>query len=191
VNSNDNTQDNYPRNYAVKDFLKNKRHEITSNLINNNDDRGKNTLFAGYTGLDELEKILCAGFTRHNTTKGLRNTAAFALSHLLLLRGDNIRNIDLSCMFTVTLPGESFNNDRPAKALVITLLRSKTNDEGRKDYSAALRHVQVECCAIAWVSLFLLGRWDVDEEDFPNFSESQHWFRLKVISDLQLCCASL
>jgi hypothetical protein len=140
-------------------------------------------LLSGYTGLDQLEEILRAGFTKHNTTKGLRNTAAFALSHLLLLRGDNIRNIDLSCMFTVTLPGESFLSERPATALVITLLRSKTNDEGRKDYSAALRHLRVECCAIAWVALYLLGRWDVSEEDFPNFSVSQNWFQLKVIND--------
>lgn len=137
-------------------------------------------MLAGYTTFEEFARILQAGFEQHNNTIGLRNTASFALAHALLLRGDNTRNIDFSCMFTVKLSGESFNEEKIVRALVVTLLKSKTNDEGRKDFSAVMRHLEVECCAIAWLALYLMAKWDVDEDPFPDFSESKKWFNLKV-----------
>ena len=146
-------------------------------MIENFTDRGTGTLLDGYSTLDDLANIIKAGWTLHNNLKGLRNSAMFALSHTLLLRGDNVRTFDLSCLFSVELEGESLGNRIPF-AVVGTLIKSKTNVEGRKDYSAMLRHKDVKCCAISWLALYLFAR--LNANDFPSFDSPVSWYNLKV-----------
>jgi hypothetical protein len=48
-----------------------------------------------------------------------------------------------------------------------------------------IRHVDVKCCPIGWMSLYLFARWQwsarqVEPEPFPDFSSSSLWFDLKV-----------
>jgi hypothetical protein len=147
-------------------------------MIENFTDRGTGTILDGYSTIDELANIIKAGWIIHNNLKGLRNSAMFALSHTLLLRGDNVRNFDLSCLFSVELEGESLRNRRNPFAVVGTLIKSKTNVEGRKDYSAMLRHKDVKCCAISWLALYLFARWETD--GFPSFETPESWYNLKV-----------
>jgi hypothetical protein len=133
--------------------------------------------------MEGLSSIIRAGFTIHNNIKGLSHSASFAWSHSSLLRGDNVRAMDLSNMFSLLLEDESSDSLRPMLALCTTVMESKTNTLGRKDYSASLRHMDVECCAIAWMALYLFARWESDlgsREPFPNLQTSADWFKIKV-----------
>ena len=183
-----NTND-HPRDPSVSNFLKNKQREVHSTALRNHDDRGIATLLEGYTTIEKLSSIIQAGFILHNNTKGLCYSAAFAWSHSSLLRGDNVRGMDLANMFSLQLDDESSDSGRPMLALCTTIMESKTNNTGRKDYSASLRHLDVECCPIAWIALYHFARWDVDlgaREPFPNFQTSADWFNIKVNWHLSL-----
>lgn len=184
----------HPRDPDVKAFLDNKKRETTRIRIENFDDRGVGTLLDGYSTWSDLGKIIASGFRLKNSLKGLRNSAAFALSHVLLLRGDNVRKLDLSNLFAVQLEDESSSG--VCHALVASLLRSKTNNEGRTDYSACIRHRDVSCCAIAILSLYLFARWTSDPgwfmyhepEIFSDLSSSRNWFNIKVAYILITSC---
>jgi hypothetical protein len=165
-----------PRDNYVKRFLQNKSKETAKISIQNFTDRGTGTLLDGYSTLDQLAKIIEAGWTLHNNLKGLRNGAMFALSHTLLLRGDNVRVFDFSSLFSVELENENLGGNKPF-AVVGTMIKSKTNVTGRKDYSAMLRHKDVKCCAISWLALYLFAKW---RNDFPSFVSRQSWYNLKV-----------
>jgi hypothetical protein len=173
----------HPRSQLVTRFLENRRAETYQTNRRNMKDRGIGTLLDGYSTLDGLASILRAGIQAHNTPKGLRNAAAFAFSHSVLLRGDNVRNMELANLFSVDLEDEGVDRLTPPKAFVASLLRSKTNTEGRTDYSACLRHMDVRCCAIGWIALYLFSRWDSafdSNESFPSFEKSEDWFEIKV-----------
>jgi hypothetical protein len=119
-----------PRDAYVSAFLENKAKQSSEISVRNHDDRGTGTLLDGYSTLSDLAKIIEAGFALHNTTKGLAASAAFAFSHASLLRGDNVRKMDLANLFCVTLDDESIDSNNPCWAMVATMIRSKTNDEG-------------------------------------------------------------
>jgi hypothetical protein len=172
----------HPRSALVKKFLENRRAETYEINRRNRKDRGVGTLLEGYSTLDGLSRILEAGLRLHNSPKGLRNVASFALSHSVLLRGDNIREMELANLFCVTLDDEGPDAIDIPKAMVVSLLRSKTNTEGRTDFSACLRHMDVRCCSIGWIALYLFVRWNplFDFEEFPEFDVDREWFEIKV-----------
>ena len=172
----------HPRSALVKKFLENRRAEKFHVNRRNRKDRGIGSLLDGYSTLDGLSSVLEAGLRLHNSSKGLRNVAAFAFSHSVLLRGDNIREMELANLFCVTLDDEGPEAIDIPKALVASLLKSKTNTEGRTDYSACLRHMDVRCCSIGWIALYLFVRWNpfFGIESFPDFDADRNWFEIKV-----------
>jgi hypothetical protein len=125
-----NPQTERPRNHYIISFLDNKARQSAEISMRNYDDRGTGTLLDGYSTSQELAKIIAAGFTLHNTVRGLQAAAAFSFSHSTLLRGDNIRRMDLANLFSMTLEDEGIDSSKPSLAVVASLIRSKTNTDG-------------------------------------------------------------
>ena len=164
-------------------FLENKKRNTAQRNRDNFTDRGIGTLLDGYTTLLQLSEIIAAAFhgRRYNKVRGLRDAAAFALSHALVLRGDNVRNVELSNVFVSPLDDEGPD----CMAMLVSVFKSKTNKIGSLDLSASLRHVDVLCCSHGWVALYLFARWnwnDDDEESFPNLNTSASWFNVKLFA---------
>jgi hypothetical protein len=168
-----------PRTTAVKNLLSNVRKKTADTAKVNHDDRGTHTLLDGYSNTEQLAALYRSGWVLNNGPKGVRNTALCALSHALLLRGDNARSLDLSEMFLVDMED---GTGLPYPAFVLTMSRSKTNDEGRKDFSSFLRHTDVRCCPATWLALHLFCRFDpqISAEGFPDLSRNSTWFNVKV-----------
>ena len=109
----------------------------------------------------------------------------FCLCSSVLLRGDNIRAMELANLFCVSFDDESPAELEKPKALVASLLRTKTNSENMTDYSACLRHMDVRCCARGWIKLFFFARWHpfFDGEKFPKPRKTimKSWSRNKEL----------
>lgn len=81
-----------PNSDSVKAFLQIIRESTAARLRTNFTDTGVGSLLDGYSTLEQLSTIISCAFNeaQYNNCKGLRNAAAFALSHALLLRGEII-----------------------------------------------------------------------------------------------------
>lgn len=63
----------------------------------NCENRGEGTLTDGYTSLDQVSKIVQLYLNgQRNHGKKLRDALAFLFFHYLLLRGESIRNAELT-----------------------------------------------------------------------------------------------
>jgi hypothetical protein len=175
LNSND-----PPRDDHVKRFLENMKRNTAQRNRENYTDRGVATILDGYSTLEQLAQIIAAAFQgqRYNKVRGLRDAAAFALSHALVLRGDNIRNIELSNVFVSQLQDEG----PQCMAMLASVFKSKTNKVGNMDLSASIRHRDVLCCSHGWIALYLFARWNDDDEPFPDFTNNASWFDLKLFA---------
>jgi hypothetical protein len=178
-----------PRTTAVRNFLSNMRKKTADTAKRNHEDRGTHTLLDGYSNSDQLGALYRSGWELYNSLKGVRNTALCAVSHALLLRGDNVRGLDLADLFIVDM---EHGAGRSHPAFVLTMTRSKTNDEGRKDFSSFLRHVDVRCCPATWVALYFFCRFDpqMGVEEFPDLTRNSSWFNVKVWSGSDWLCSA-
>jgi hypothetical protein len=95
----------HPRSNAVKLLLSNIKSETTKIKKQNYQDRGIGTLLDGYQSTEQFASI-CECFFKFNDTRG---RACFLLSHFGLLRGENVRALELADMFSQILDGEGFS----------------------------------------------------------------------------------
>jgi hypothetical protein len=61
------------------------------------------------------------------------------------------------------------------------ILIGKTNQHGRIEYGAALRHRDYKSCLIGAIAVYFFWRWQHSGESFPSFRTSTDWYRIKVL----------
>ncbi|KAG2191953.1 hypothetical protein INT47_004736 [Mucor saturninus] len=145
------------------------------------EDRGEGTLADGYTSLDQVSKIVQFYLNgQRNHGENLRDALAFLFSHYFLLRGESIRNAELTDFQTINLDPESVRSDIKCHALVMILRQGKTNKNNHLELTGCIRSTQVEICPIMIFGLYLFWRFHVQNEPFPDFTTSENWYRIKL-----------
>ncbi|EGZ10648.1 hypothetical protein PHYSODRAFT_337428 [Phytophthora sojae] len=99
-----NTND-HPRMYKVKQLLSTVQAETTSTRKKNYTDRGVGSLLDGYQSEAQFTQICDTFFVLDD----LMGRAAYLVSHFVLLRGENIRDLELADMFSQELDKEGFS----------------------------------------------------------------------------------
>jgi hypothetical protein len=101
----------------------------------------------------------------------------------MLLRSGNRRALDLADCFLVHMPNEGTKGSRAEHTKVLTVLmnQGKTNQHARMEYGAAIRHREPQCCLIGSLAAWFFWRWQVENEAFPDFTNSDNWYDIKVI----------
>jgi hypothetical protein len=120
------------------------------------------------------------GDSTMNAFKGLRNRLAYLLSEQGLVRGENIRDLELPDFFSV-----EYDDEGPSicTAMVILKGQGKTNQFGKPFFSGYYCHTNVQFCAVSTTAFFLFYRYHVMNEQFPDFSIPQRWY------DIVMFCA--
>jgi hypothetical protein len=85
----------------------------------------------------------------------------------MLLRLSNRLPIELLDLFLIPLPGEGPQGQ--GWCLVTVMGQGKTNQYGRLEYGAALRHRDHRSCLIGTLAVYLFWRWHCSGEAFPCF----------------------
>jgi len=87
--------------------------------------------------------------------KSLRNRAGYLLSEYGLLRGENVRDLQLPDFFCVEMEEEGPTD---CNAMVILKGRGKTNQYGKALFSGYYRHSDVALCSVSCIAFYLFLR---------------------------------
>lgn len=143
-------------------------------------DRGAIGIMSGYTEEEfvELNRVLLAGCAERPTQ--LRTRLDILLGHFLILRGQSRRDADINELSQVTLAASE--GASPCRALILTMSHGKTNKFGKVQYMGAIRHRDVLRCTMGALAMYLVWRWHLSGEAFPDFRSRKSWYRTKLLS---------
>ena len=86
----------------------------------------------------------------------------------MLTRGGDRRSAKISDLFTFKFKGEGLTRYIP---LIFTTRASKQNQHSRLKTIGALCNKKPLICILSRLAFYLLYRWDLSDEPFPNFSK--------------------
>jgi Centromere DNA-binding protein complex CBF3 subunit, domain 2 len=145
-------------------------------------DRGISTFRDGYLASqipDLNRQIWSESLGKGNTEQALRTQVDFLLGNSMLLRLSNRLPMELADLFLMPLPKEGTRGN--GWCLVAVMDQGKTNQHGRLEYGAALRHRDHRSCLIGALAAYFFWRWHLSGEPFPCFRTSQDWYDIKVL----------
>ncbi|EDN05524.1 predicted protein [Histoplasma mississippiense (nom. inval.)] len=134
-------------------------------------DRGANTLQDGYNEklMIHLMKFCWTGWYKNDQTSvisHLRTGLNFLMNHNMLLRGETSRTAQLPDLFTLQLSNEG---PTPCWPMILITDNGKTNQLGRLEYAAVMRHKNPLLCTISHLAFYLFYRWNIVRESLPDF----------------------
>jgi hypothetical protein len=179
-----------PRAAPIRDFIKALQHRDTALAKQNYADKGQDTYLDDYS--ESQFKDLClaiwkAGSGGNGSTSTidaiktgcyLRTLVDQLLGHYLLARGSDRRLAEISDLHTFEFPDEG---STPCFPLIMTMRGSKTNQHGRLETMGALRNRDPFICPLGALGFYLLYRWDLTEEPFPDFTERSRWYNIRLL----------
>lgn len=168
-----------PREDTVRNLLKSLQRRDAECEREQYLDKSRDTLLDGYDE-KEFERLCCELWT-HSTTSTelhLRTLVDFLTGHYLLMRGSKRCGIEISDLFTFEFVGEGPTRCMPA---IITTRRSKKNQHGRLETMGAMRNRNPQICLLSALGFYLLWRWDLTDEPFPDLSSRAAWYNIRLI----------
>jgi hypothetical protein len=157
-----------PREDNVRQYLKTLQRRDAQRKKELFEDKGKDTLLDGYD--EEQFGRVCESLGAHSDASPechFRTLVDVLLSHYMLTRGGDRRAAEISDLFTFEFLGEGPIRCMP---LIFTSRASKENQHGRLETAGALRHRKPLICMLSALAFYLLYRWDLTDEPFPDFS---------------------
>lgn len=146
-------------------------------------DKGRDSLRDGYSE-PQLQQICCGLWERTGETTALqaeihlRTIVDILLGHYLLTRGGDRRNVELSDLQTFELAEEGPTRCFP---VIMTTRAGKQNQHGRLETAGALRNRDPFSCLLSSLGFYLLFRWDLTSEPFPDFTERSRWYPIRLL----------
>jgi hypothetical protein len=168
-----------PREDNVREYLRSLQRRDTQLDRAQFADKGRDTLLDGYTK-KQLEAVCCNLWARGSSSPEcyFRTLVDVLLGHYMLTRGGDRRSAEISDLFTFEFPDEGPTRCMP---LVYTTREGKVNQHGRLETSGALRHKNPFVCVISSLAFYLLYRWDLTDESFPDFATRPAWYGIRLI----------
>ena len=142
-------------------------------------DRGRGTLRDGYNS-SQLADFMkeCWSLPAKSTSQAQRTGVDFLFGHSMLMRGQHRRMLELADLLFLNLDKEGTG---PAWCVCVVTNQGKTNQHGRIECAAALRHRHYQICALGALACHFFWRWHRTDEPFPTFTRSEDWYSIKVI----------
>jgi hypothetical protein len=145
-------------------------------------DRGISTFRDGYLASqipDLHRQVWSETLGRGVAEQTMRTQLDFLLGNSMLMRLSNRLPLELADLFLMPLPKEGPRGD--GWCLVAVMDQGKTNQHGRLEYGAALRHRDHRSCLVGALAAYFFWRWHLSGEPFPCFRTSQDWYNIKLI----------
>ena len=168
-----------PREDTVRQYLKTLQRRDTKRQKDQFADKGRDTLLDGYSEQD-FEQI-CHQLWAHSEKSPechFRTLVDLLLGHYMLARGGDRRAAEISDLFTFEFTGEGPTRCMP---LIMTTRQSKVNQHGRLETAGALRNRNPQICPLSGLAFYLLCRWDLTDEPFPDFSNRSAWYNIRLL----------
>lgn len=159
-----------PREDNVRDYLKSLQRRDAQQDKAHYADKGRDTLFDGYSER-EFEQV-CHELWAHSATAPechLRTLVDLLLGHYILTRGTDRQAAEISDLFTFEFEEEGPTRCMP---LIFTTRAGKQIQHGRLETAGALLNKLPITCMLSGLAFYLLFRWDLTEEVFPDFDST-------------------
>src|SRR5208282_174721 len=168
-----------PREDNVREYLKSLQRRDAQREKEQFADKGRDTLLDGYTE-DEFERVCYELWAQGDSSPEchFRTWVDILLGHYMLTRGGDRRSAEISDLFTFEFKGEGPTRCMP---LIFTTRAGKQNQHGRLETIGALRNKNPLICMLSGLAFYLLCRWDLGDEAFPDFSKRSAWYNIKLI----------
>ena len=168
-----------PREDNVREYLKVLQWRDAQRDKEQFADKGRDTLLDGYTE-DEFENVCRELWSRGRSSPEchFRTLVDILLGHYMLTRGGDRRSAEISDLFTFEFKGEGPTRCMP---LIFTTRAGKQNQHGRLETIGALRNKKPLICLLSGLAFYLLYRWDISDEPFPDFSKRSAWYNIRLI----------
>ncbi|CEJ04772.1 hypothetical protein RMCBS344292_18725 [Rhizopus microsporus] len=140
------------RGVALRAWLKNRRHSERQRKRESYEDRARHNAQNGYTP-EELVKLSIFYF-KEGKEKSFRDRMLFLMQHMMLLRGESTRDMELCDLFPLEFKGEGFSE---CPVLVLRRGHEKTVKE-RIQYAGTIRHRDHRVCAFGALTMCLFYR---------------------------------
>ena len=168
-----------PREDNVREYIKSLQRRDAARDKAAYADKGRDTLLDGYT---EAELKTISGELWSRTADSaechLRTSVDLLLGHYMLTRGGDRRAIEISDLFTFEFTGEGPTRCMP---LILTTRAGKQNQHGRLETAGALRNRDPLICVLGALAFYLLVRWDLSPEPFPDLQDRPTWYDIRLI----------
>lgn len=115
---------------------------------------------------------------RNFGSNNLRGRACFLLSHYGLMRGKNIRGLELVDMFSQLLDGEGFSE---SVVLVRLIQHDKTHQYEKLQHVGYMRNRDMKVCLVGAAAKYPFDLFHTDKECFPDFRCAETWYNLKFL----------
>jgi len=164
---------------SVRDYLKTLQRRDTQRDRDNYANKGRDTLLDGYT--EEEFELVSRELWAHSHTAPechFRTLVDLLLGHYMLARGSDRRAAEISDLFTFEFSGEGPTRCMP---LILTTRAGKQNQHGCLETAGALRNRQPVLCMLSGLAFYLLCRWDITSEPFPDFGQRAAWYDIRLI----------
>lgn len=192
----------FPRSEAVKEFLKTYAHSERQRKRDEYTDRGIGTLQDGYTTEQHIK--ISNYYLMENSLVGLRSRFDHLYGHACTLRGLDRRDAELADLFSIDLPQMKWHS----KAYITLMDHGKTNQAGRKEVGAMIRHKNLDICPVSAMFQYLFARFYTRShlflssllfhcclyipitlfchpfrpgKRFPDLSEPEAWYETKLL----------
>ena len=169
-----------PREDNVREYLKILQRRDAQREKEQFADKGRDTPLDGYTE-DEFESVCRELWSRGSSSPEchFRTLVDILLGHYMLTRGGDRRSAEISDLFTFEFKGEGPTRCMP---LIFTTRAGKQNQHRRLETIGALRNKKPLICMLSGLAFYLLYRWDISDEPFPDFSKRSAWYNIRLIT---------
>jgi hypothetical protein len=168
-----------PREDNVREYVRSLQRRDAQKNREQYADKGRDTLLDGYTE-EEFERV-CHQLWLHTDASPechLRTLVDLLLGHYMLTRGSDRRAAEISDLFTFEFPGEGPTRCMP---LIWTTRAGKQNQHGRMETAGALRSRKPVVCMLGGLAFYLLYRWDLTDEPFPDLRSRSAWYDIRLL----------
>jgi hypothetical protein len=172
-----------PRVDTIREYLKTLQRRDTQRERDQFADKGRDTLLDGYSE-DEFHAVCHKLWLQGSSSPEcyFRTLVDILLGHYMLTRGGDRRSAELSDLFTFEFKEEG---PTPCFPLIFTARESKQNQHGRLETIGALRNKNPIICVLSGLAFYLLYRWDLTDEPFPDFTARSLWYRIHLMKAAQ------
>ncbi|KAE8189287.1 hypothetical protein A4X06_0g7249 [Tilletia controversa] len=164
-----------PRQGPVTQLLAVEQLKETERKRSQHVDRGIGTHMDGYSR--EQMRLVVDHFVHRNSDASLRDCVCFLLSHFALLRGDDLRPIELADIHHLEMRNEGLSD---CFAVMLLLRSGKTNKHGRVEFGSFIRNKDASICPVGFLAFYLFSRFHVVGLPAPDFTSADRWYPLKL-----------
>ncbi|CEI99068.1 hypothetical protein G6F70_000444 [Rhizopus microsporus] len=140
------------RGVALRVWLKNRRHSERQRKRESYEDRARHNAQNGYIP-EELVKLSIFYF-KEGKEKSFRDRMLFLMQHMMLLRGESTRDMELCDLFPLEFKDEEFSE---CLVLVLHWGYGKIAKE-RIQYAGTIRHRDHRVCAFGALAMYFFYR---------------------------------